>query len=125
MSSLAEDNDQHGLVPEGEANLASLPNDHPPHADEQASLGGSEPSKEAHKKRMKQATVDTIVDDDVDSFFEGSNPEAAPAAEVDDDKQTENLSCGRGIKKDWNSTVRKYWREEMTNFNQKTVAVTL
>jgi hypothetical protein len=101
---------------------------------------GSEPSKGSHIKREKQNTADTAFfdgedqkdlfcgsDDQMDSERRGAVTIGSElsVAESHDDRPQENLSCGRGIKKDWNRTVGSYWREEMTNFNQKTIAVTL
>ena len=81
------------------------------------------PSKEVidpslpRKKRSKQQTAETTNDDE-GSFCEGLH---APGA----NESKKNLSWGRGIKEDWDRTVGTYWLAEMTNIQQKTIAVTL
>jgi len=68
------------------------------------------------KKRTKQKTAETNFDDE-GSFCEGLD---APGA----NESENNLSWGRGIKEDWDRTVGTYWLAEMTNIQQKTIAVT-
>jgi len=68
------------------------------------------------KKRSKQQTAETTYDEE-GSFCEGLD---APG----DNESEKNLSWGRGIKEDWDRTVGTYWLAEMTNIQQKTIAVT-
>ncbi|CAB9515057.1 Electroneutral sodium bicarbonate exchanger 1 [Seminavis robusta] len=76
------------------------------------------------RKREKQDTARTTVDnDDVDSFFHGSNGDDGEEEEAPNE-ELENLGWGRGVVKDWKRTVGTWWWYEMTNFEQKTIAVT-
>ena len=93
-----------------------------------ASLGSNTSSNRC--RREKQDTAKTVRDgDDVDSFFHGSNAEddlglgqlEGPLM----DEPEEKLGWGKGILRDWRSTVGTWWWFEMTNFEQKTIAVTL
>ena len=68
---------------------------------------------------------------DADDGSQGREPIApgTPNEELMKDagviKMDESQSCGRGIIADIKRTVGTHWVEGMTNFNQKTVAVTL
>jgi len=69
--------------------------------------------------RERQSTAATVFDinSEENSFFHGT---------TETNKETkENLSWGRGIIVDWNRTVGTYWWQEMTNPEQKTIAVTI
>ena len=86
-------------------------------------------SSEKPNRRQKQSTAQTTIGDDndeeVNSFFHGSE---AGQEEADNNKghQSEGpLTWGRGVRKDWNSTTGAHWWMEMTNFHQKTIPVTL
>jgi hypothetical protein len=41
----------------------------------------------------------------------------------DDDEDAPNGRCGRAIIKEFKRTIGTHWKAEMTNFNQKTIAV--
>ena len=84
--------------------------------------------KPHHSRRKKQSTAQTIIGDDVDedveSFFHGSD--AGQEGEKKGHHQPQQpLTWGRGIRKDWNTTTGAHWWTEMTNFHQKTIPVTL
>jgi len=92
----------------------------PPREEIVSSLNMFPPKEESaclpRKKRAKQKTAETNFDDE-GSFCEGLD---APGA----NESENNLSWGRGIKEDWDRTVGTYWLAEMTNIQQKTIAVT-
>ena len=87
----------------------------------------SHTDKPHHSRRKKQTTAQTIigddVDEDVDSFFHGSD--AGQEGDRGHQPQVQPLTWGRGIRKDWNTTTGAHWWTEMTNFHQKTIPVTL
>lgn len=85
-------------------------------------------NSEKKRQRAKQNTAATAyAGDDGDEFFGGSENISTDGNDDTntDESLTENLSCGRGIITDWRRTVGTWWWKEMTNFNQKTIAVTL
>jgi hypothetical protein len=63
----------------------------------------------------REDTSRTADSHDDDNLIEG-----AGKVTLDEPKR-----CGRGIFEDLKATVGTHWRSEMTNFNQKTIAVTL
>ena len=72
--------------------------------------------------------MDTTETIPVDIFFDnGSKPfdDEAEAIAVTTDHAGEPMRWGKGIVRDFKQTVGTHWLKEMTNFNQKTVAVTL
>jgi hypothetical protein len=80
-------------------------------------------SNETNKDiKRKSATMETIpVEMDVDKPFDNE----AEAIAVTTDHAGEPQRWGKGIIQDFKRTVGTHWVKEMTNFNQKTVAVTL
>ena len=77
---------------------------------------------------------DDHYNDDVDASVEDMKPKNVRASQLTNAElvpdagkvhMDEAEGCGRGIIKDIRRTVGSHWVEEFTNFNQKTVAVTL
>ena len=80
-------------------------------------FASTESSKDIEKK---MDTKETIGLDD-EQFFD----DEAEAIKVTTDHAGEPMRWGKGIVRDFKRTVGTHWFEEMTNFNQKTVAVTV
>ena len=76
----------------------------------------------------KMETSETIPVDMNGEFFdnkEGEFDNEAEAIKVTTDHAGEPARWGKGIVRDFKRTVGTNWLKEMTNFNQKTVAVTV
>jgi len=68
--------------------------------------------------RERQGTAGTVFNNEENNFFNGTTTDTP-------EKTKPNLSWGRGIKADWDRTVGTHWWKEMTNLEQKTIAVTI
>ena len=80
-----------------------------------SAIDSNEPSKELSDKL---GTVETMTED---VPFDNE----AEAIKVTTDHSGEPARWGKGIVRDFKRTVGTNWIKEMTNFNQKTVAVTV
>jgi len=72
----------------------------------------------------KMETMDTVPVDMDSKMFDGQFDDEAEAIAVTTDHAGEPMRWGKGIVRDFKQTVGTHWIKEMTNFNQKTVAVT-
>ena len=79
-------------------------------------IAANEPSKDIDKK---MDTAETMYMD------EAPFDDEAEAIKVFTDHSGEPARWGKGIVRDFKRTVGTHWIKEMTNFNQKTVAVTV
>lgn len=80
------------------------------------------PSDDKEEKLSDQYPSHHTTSTDVPSFM--SNTKSSGQEIPTRSSACGYYGCGRGIVADYKRTVGKYWKEEMTNFNQKTIAVT-
>ena len=86
--------------------------------------GGGVQKDQTHNAEVGSGSDDSMDLDKNDNVsIDGSNDEDGDDDNDLDHHMTGGGSWGKGIQQDVKNTIGKYWCQEMTNFDQKTVAV--